>query len=108
MSWNYAELSKSAKAAGGPEKLIESLIDAGKSAGKKEMFPVLGITLVVGALATIGIQKIIKILSKEKALSQSEIATIKAELIEGIKDYDAAHEDIEGHVGNVISADENC
>lgn len=108
MAWNYAELSKAAKAAGGPEKLIEALIDAGKSSGKKEMLPVVGIALAVGALATIGIQKLIKIFSKEKALPQSEIEAIKAELIQGIKDYDAAHEDIKEHTENVISSDENC
>lgn len=100
MAWDYAELSKAAKAAGGPEKLIEALVDAGKNAGKKEMLPFVGITLAVGAFTTIGIQKLIKIFSKEKTIPESEIDAIKAELIQGINDYNAAHEDFEENINN--------
>ena len=97
MAWDYAELSKAAKAAGGPEKLIEALIEAGKNAGKKEMLPAVIIALFLGGLVTIGIQKLIQVFSKEKALPQSEIEAIKAEPIQGIKEYDAEHEDIDEH-----------
>ena len=38
-NWDYAELSKAAKVAGGPEKYVEMLVLASKEAGKKEMLP---------------------------------------------------------------------
>lgn len=34
-NWDYAELSKAAKAAGGPEKYVELLENASKDAGKR-------------------------------------------------------------------------
>lgn len=37
--WDYAELSKAAKMAGGPEKYVEMLESASKDAGKMEMLP---------------------------------------------------------------------
>ncbi|MFQ9816968.1 MAG: hypothetical protein ACLRX3_02375 [Subdoligranulum sp.] len=36
-NWDYAELSKAAKAAGGPEKYVEMLELVSKEAGKMEM-----------------------------------------------------------------------
>lgn len=38
-NWDYAELSKAAKAAGGPEKYVEMLELTSKAAGKMEMLP---------------------------------------------------------------------
>ena len=38
-NWDYAELSKDAKVAGGPEKYVEMLELASKEAGKMEMLP---------------------------------------------------------------------
>lgn len=39
-NWDYAELSKAAKAAGGPEKYVEMLECASRDAGKMEMRPI--------------------------------------------------------------------
>lgn len=39
-NWDYAELSKAAKAAGGPEKYIELLEKASEKSGKLEIFSV--------------------------------------------------------------------
>lgn len=33
MTWEYADLSKAAKNAGGPEKFVDQLINAGKKCG---------------------------------------------------------------------------
>ena len=38
-NWDYAELSKAAKAAGGPEKYVEMLELTSRDAGKMEMRP---------------------------------------------------------------------
>ena len=91
MSWDYAELSKTAKAAGGPEKLIDLLIESGKDSGHKEMLPVVGIALGIGALGYAGISKLVKFLKKKKQISPEAVEAAKAELIKGIKEYDATH-----------------
>jgi len=36
MSWDYAELSKRAKVAGGPEKLVENIVKKGITKGRME------------------------------------------------------------------------
>ena len=76
-NWDYAELSKAAKAVGGPEKYVEMLELASKEAGKKEMFPWLGAAAV-------------------KKKNVAETAKAKEEIINGIKEYDAMHSEEEG------------
>lgn len=90
MTWDYAELSKAAKEAGGPEKLMDLLIESGKDAGHKEMLPVVAIALGIGALGYAGINKLVKFFKKKKKISPE---AAKAELIKGIEEYDAAHPD---------------
>lgn len=84
--WDYAELSKAAKEAGGPEKLIEQITESAKNAGRKEM---LIICLAIAAVYK-GVKWGVKTY-KNKKINQQEVETAKAELIKGIKEYDAAH-----------------
>lgn len=90
MAWDYAELSKAAKEAGGPEKLTELITEAGKQEGRSEMMPVVGVALGVGVLSTLGISELVKFF-KRKKISPEEVEANKAEIIQGIKDYDATH-----------------
>jgi len=90
MTWNYAELSKLAKANGGPEKLVEILIYSGVKSGEKKVLPWVGVALAGGVGITIGVQKVISYFSRKKAISTAEVESAKKELIQGIKDYDAA------------------
>jgi len=66
MAWDYAELSKAAKEAGGPEKLMDLLVEIGKDAGHKEMLPLVGIAIGIGALGYAGISKLVKFFEKKK------------------------------------------
>ena len=91
MAWDYAELSKAAKEAGGPEKLMDLLIEAGKDSGHKEMLPVVGIALGLGALGYAGISKLVKLFRNKKKISPEAVEAAKAELIKGIEEYDASH-----------------
>ena len=91
MAWDYAELSKKAKVAGGPAKLMDLLIEYGKDTGRKEMLPVVGIALGIGALGYAGISKLVKFFNKKKKISPEAVEAAKAELLEGIEKYDAAH-----------------
>lgn len=95
MSWNYAELSKMAKANGGPEALVDTLVQSGVSQGKESMYPAVVAALFVGAAAWEGgkwIWKKIYSLAGQNP-SEEEIKRAKEELIQGINDYNEAHED---------------
>ena len=50
--WDYAELSKAAKIAGGPEKYVEMLESASKDEGRMEMLPWIGVAAVGASLLT--------------------------------------------------------
>ena len=57
-NWDYAELSKAAKAAGGPEKYVEMLERASRDAGKMEMLPWVGVVAVGASLLTVATVKV--------------------------------------------------
>jgi len=88
MSWNYAELSKLAKENGGPEKLVEILVDS----GKKSVYPWLGVSFAGGIALTIGVQKVVRYFKEQHSVSPKAVEAAKRELIQGIKDYDAAQQ----------------
>lgn len=94
--WNYAELSKAAKAVGGPEKYVELIEKESRKAGRNEMLPWIGITAVGASLLTAGTIKIINIFKARKYKKNEEIEEIKKELIEQIKEYDAKNTSEEG------------
>ena len=91
MAWNYAELSKLAKENGGPEKLVNILVDS----GKKSVYPWLGVAFAGGVALTIGIQKVVQHLKEQYAVSPQAVETAKQELIQGIKDYDKEQQSYE-------------
>ncbi|MFP1691530.1 hypothetical protein ACLD5S_06105 [Gardnerella vaginalis] len=90
MTWEYADLSKAAKNAGGPEKFVDQLINAGKNAGHKEMLPLTFAALGVGILGYACIQKLIQCLNK-KSVSPEELESAKKEIIDRINEYDSTH-----------------
>lgn len=95
MSWNYAELSKAAKAAGGPEALMEKVTEDAKQEGRDEMTPVVLAACAIGGLLGWGVPKAVNFVKRifgKKKPSEEEISAAKAEIIQGIKDYDAAQE----------------
>ncbi len=95
-NWNYAELSKVAKVAGGPEKYVEMLELASKEAGKREMLPWLGVATVGASLLTAATIKAIAYFKSKKKKNGAVIAEAKEEIIKGIKEYDATHLEEEG------------
>ncbi len=95
MSWDYADLSKRAKSAGGPEKLLDLIESAAKKDGIFSMFPWLGLALALGIGIGVSIKKLIDHFRGKKKLSKKELEQAKAELIQGIKDYDKAHPEVE-------------
>ena len=98
-NWDYAELSKAAKAAGGPEKYVEMLECASRDAGKMEMLPWVGVAAVGASLLTVAAVKVVDILKSKKRQNQEDIEAAKQEIIAGIKAYDAEHESIEENPG---------
>lgn len=101
MAWDYAELSKMAKANGGPEKLVDLLINS----GKRKMFPWIGVAALFGIATTVVVQKAYKYLSK--AESNTEIELAKQKLIQGIKDYDATNAEVQPNIMNIRKITDN-
>ena len=91
-NWDYAELSKAAKMAGGPEKYVEMLESASKDAGKMEMLPWIGVATVGASLLTAATIKIVDKKKKKRAQDQQAIDTTKQEIIKGINAYDEEQE----------------
>ena len=96
-NWDYAELSKAAKAAGGPEKYVEMLERASRDAGKMEMLPWVGVAVVGASLLTVATVKVIDYFKSKKRQNQEDIEAAKQEIIAGIKAYDAEQENIENN-----------
>ena len=90
-NWDYAELSKAAKAAGGPERYVEQLEKASKEAGKMEMAPWIGVAAIGTSLLTVATIKVVDYFKSKKKSNAAEIEKAKEEIINGIKEYDAAH-----------------
>ena len=98
-NWDYAELSKAAKVAGGPEKYVEMLERASRDAGKMEMLPWVGVAAVGASLLTVAAVKVVDFFNSKKRQNQEDIEAAKQEIIAGIKAYDAEHESIEENPG---------
>ena len=86
--WNYAKLSRLAKSNGGPDKLVQLLIDSGTKKGRWQMVPVALGAVLIG----VAIKPIINYFKAKRSHAPVELEAAKAELIQGIKDYDAALE----------------
>ena len=99
-NWDYAELSKAAKTAGGPEKYVELLEKASKDAGKMEMAPWIGFAAIGASLLTAATIKVVDYFKYKKKNNAAEIKKAKEEIIKGIKEYDATHPDEEGGIEN--------
>ena len=91
-NWDYAELSKAAKMAGGPEKYVEMLETASRDSGKMEMLPWIGLAAVGASLLTVATMKVIDYFKSKNSKNKKAIEVAKQEIIEGIKEYDAEHE----------------
>lgn len=65
-NWDYAELSKAAKAAGGPEKHVEMLERANRDAGKMEMLPWMGEAVIGASLLTVVAVKVVDYFIQKK------------------------------------------
>lgn len=99
-NWDYAELSKAAKAVGGPEKYLELIEKASKEAGKQEMLPWIGIAAASASLLTAATIRIADYIKSKRGKAEDEILLAKEEIINGIKEYDAAHANEEGDEEN--------
>lgn len=90
MSWNYAELSKAAKAAGGPEALAELLVQSGKN----QMVPWIAFFSVVGVGTGVCVTKAAEFFRNRRKISEQDVERAKQEIIQGINEYDAIRSEI--------------
>ena len=88
MAWDYADLSKAAKNAGGPEALTDLLVQSGRNQMVPWMIGIGGLGIGVGVVIT----KAKQFIKTRKELSQQVVEAAEQEVIQGIKQYDAEHE----------------
>lgn len=88
LNWDYAELSKAAKAAGGPEKYVELLERTSRNAGKMDMLPWVGVAAVGASLLTAATIKVVDYFKSKNQQNQKELEAAKQEIIAGIKACD--------------------
>lgn len=91
MEWDYAELSKAAKAAGGPEKFVDSLIAMSKEQGKSSMYPLVLLAFVSGGVLTYSVHKLVSFVKSKKTKGKKAIEEARQEIIDGIKEYDSTY-----------------
>lgn len=98
MEWDYANLSKEAKAAGGPYEYVEKIRNDGKEDGRIEAVICTGLILLCTKLAKkygpIAVESLKK-LWKGRVEQKREVKIAETELIQGINKYDASHPDDE-------------
>lgn len=95
MSWDYAELSKAAKEAGGPEQFVDGLADVSKAEGRAEMKLLIGYAIGFGIGVGIGISRLTSYIKMKRAEAQAVVEAAKEKLVKEIEEYDAVHSDDE-------------
>ena len=95
MSWDYADMSKQASAAGGPQAFVDKIEEGGRQKGRDEMKPVVILTGIFSFVGGVVIPKIYHHFKGKRVAIQTESENAKAELIKGIEVYDNTHQDYE-------------
>ncbi len=97
-NWDYANLSKAAKAAGGPEALLklvkDSANEAGINQGRKEGAIVTGLAAVVAFAGYKGYKLLRKFFTKKEKYPKEVVEKAEQELIKGINEYDESQQDM--------------
>ena len=92
MSWDYADMSKQASAAGGPQAFVDKIEEGGRQKGRDEMKPYIWIASATAAVITAVAAKTISYFKSKKVAVQTESENAKAEIIKGIEDYENTHQ----------------
>lgn len=97
MTWDYAELSKAAKAAGGPDKLLDLIEDnarhIGRVEGRSSMIPWMIIVMLVAAGLTYGTIKLIEHRKAKKTALLLGTEEARSEIIHLLNEQDATNND---------------
>ena len=93
-NWDYAELVKAAKGAGGPGFYVEQIAQASRISGRLEMLPWI-VGTVAAAIVVTGVAVVGYIKAKDEAV-RNEILLAEKEIINGINEYDTTHSSEEG------------
>lgn len=99
--WNYAELSISAKAVGGPEKFVELLQLSGRKKGRIDMIPCVIAAALISPKFMDLFKRALENKKRKKISNQEAIETAKREIVTGIEEYDAEHDEIEDNANNI-------
>lgn len=106
MSWDYSELSKQAKQAGGPQALTDKIEECGRQKGRDEMKPVVIIASFISLISGAVAPKVYYYFKGKKAMAQIESEKAKEELVQRLEEYDNEHQDGEQVLAQKIEDDE--
>ena len=106
MSWDYSELSKQAKQAGGPQALTDKIEECGRQKGRDEMKPVVIIASFISLISGAVAPKVYHYFKGKKAMAQIESEKAKEELVQRLEEYDNEHQDGEQVLAQKIEDDE--
>lgn len=95
MSWDYSELSKQAKLAGGPQALADKIEEDGRQKGRDEMKPLVGIASVICFIGGLVAKTVYNHFEGKKAMAQIESEKAKEKLVQRLEEYDNAYQDDE-------------
>ena len=106
MSWDYSELSKQAKQAGGPQALTDKIEEGGRQKGRDEMKPVVIIASFISLISGAVAPKVYHYFKNKKTMAQIESEKAKEELVQRLEEYDNEHQDGEQVLAQKIEDDE--
>ena len=95
MAWEYAEWSKKAKEAGGPNELAKKIEEGGRQKGRDEMKPVVIIASFISLISGAVAPKVYHYFKGKKAMAQIESEKAKEKLVQRLEEYDNAYQDDE-------------
>lgn len=81
MKWAYAGLSETAKKYGGPEAFIKTIEDVSRTAGRREMYPVIGAVALIATMAGAVIDRLVIREERKKASEEESRKEAEHELL---------------------------
>ena len=105
-NWDYAEMSKMAKKAGGVQKYINLLIESGRQQGRREMIPFVVIAGCVGGGIHYMYCKAKQFFFDEKQISSEEVRQAEVKIVQELENNDIASESDENDQEDSTEEDE--
>lgn len=89
MNWDYAELSKKAKEAGGPGELLAIVENHGRKLGRQDAAPWIVVAFGAGCLITVAGCKVWEWARNRRVESETKASAAKEAFIQHVEEWDS-------------------